>query len=293
MALSTTDPNHIRKVDGISTEVSSSTHNPNNQPFTFRTWAQMVKVQKRQPLSLTDNAGSPDESSSMSTTIFLQATEDYSIAIDAKQFEGINFSSRSLNLVLRDQFPKGVGLRDRRVGRTQRYIEIGFETAADRLEALSAPFKLQDDLIKMSATMDGNARVVRIGISNIPFGTAATLQPRLLEIFHQFGEILEIGLKHTAEGEWFNGRGYVTLNRDVTKSYKDLTTQVQSWKKDHNLHLVWSDMKPICTFCHVDDHIRINCPALKPRRKACFICDKTDHLRAACPLAPWNANRKR
>ncbi|KAI8364084.1 hypothetical protein BD560DRAFT_436913 [Blakeslea trispora] len=52
-------------------------------------------------------------------------------------------------------------------------------------------------------------------------------------------------------------------------------------------------MKPICTFCHVDDHIRINCPALKPRRKACFICDKTDHLRAACPLAPWNANRKR
>ncbi|OBZ81883.1 hypothetical protein A0J61_10067 [Choanephora cucurbitarum] len=52
-------------------------------------------------------------------------------------------------------------------------------------------------------------------------------------------------------------------------------------------------MKPICTFCHVDDHIRINCPALKPRRKACFICDKTDHLRAACPLAPWNANCKR
>jgi hypothetical protein len=51
-------------------------------------------------------------------------------------------------------------------------------------------------------------------------------------------------------------------------------------------------MKPICSHCHVDDHIRLNCPALAARKKACYQCGSTDHLRAGCPLAPWNRKRK-
>jgi hypothetical protein len=51
-------------------------------------------------------------------------------------------------------------------------------------------------------------------------------------------------------------------------------------------------MKPICSHCHVDDHIRLNCPTLAARKKACYHCGSTDHLRAGCPLAPWNRKRK-
>ncbi|KAG0937133.1 hypothetical protein G6F57_009593 [Rhizopus arrhizus] len=51
-------------------------------------------------------------------------------------------------------------------------------------------------------------------------------------------------------------------------------------------------MKPICNYCHVDDHTRVNCPILLRRRKACFICESTQHLKAQCPDAPWNRKRK-
>ncbi|KAG1135569.1 hypothetical protein G6F38_012698 [Rhizopus arrhizus] len=51
-------------------------------------------------------------------------------------------------------------------------------------------------------------------------------------------------------------------------------------------------MKPICNYCHVDDHTRVNCPVLLRRRKACFICESTQHLKAQCPDAPWNRKRK-
>jgi hypothetical protein len=47
-------------------------------------------------------------------------------------------------------------------------------------------------------------------------------------------------------------------------------------------------VKPICNYCHVDDHTRVNCPVLLRRRKACFICESTQHLKAQCPDAPWN-----
>ncbi|KAG1079737.1 hypothetical protein G6F40_016178 [Rhizopus arrhizus] len=51
-------------------------------------------------------------------------------------------------------------------------------------------------------------------------------------------------------------------------------------------------MKPICNYCHVDDHTRVNYPVLLRRRKACFICESTQHLKAQCPDAPWNRKRK-
>ncbi|KAG1105807.1 hypothetical protein G6F40_010832 [Rhizopus arrhizus] len=51
-------------------------------------------------------------------------------------------------------------------------------------------------------------------------------------------------------------------------------------------------MKPICNYCHVDDHTRVNCPVLLRRRKACFICESTQYLKAQCPDAPWNRKRK-
>ncbi|KAG0806386.1 hypothetical protein G6F20_011165 [Rhizopus arrhizus] len=140
--------------------------------------------------------------------------------------------------------------------------------------------------------MDKNSEVIRIGITNIPYEKDDKLKPLMIQLFEKYGSILEIGLHHTVDGGWFNGRGYVTLVKDKAKNYEPLTPQIPSWEQDHNLHIVWSNMKPICNYCHVDDHTRVNCPVLLRRRKACFICESTQHLKAQCPDASWNRKRK-
>jgi hypothetical protein len=56
--------------------------------------------------------------------------------------------------------------------------------------------------------------IYRVGISSIPFETAEALQPKLTTILEKYGNILELDLRHTVDDGWFNGRRYVTLNRD-------------------------------------------------------------------------------
>ncbi|KAK4521747.1 uncharacterized protein ATC70_004282 [Mucor velutinosus] len=104
-------------------------------------------------------------------------------------------------------------------------------------------------------------------------------------------DILNLGLSYTKDGNWFTGRGFVTLNRDKLKNYAaELTPQIQFGNFKEKLHLVWSNMNPICQDCHTDDHIKADCPRTK--RKACFRCGSLEHLIAGCPLASWNRVKK-
>ncbi|KAG1340782.1 hypothetical protein G6F62_005301 [Rhizopus arrhizus] len=199
--------------------VADSRHIPNNKPFEFKTWAQTVKNQKR---------------------IFLQAIDKHSIVIAASEFEGLNFKDKSLNLVLRDQFPKGIGLRERKIGRTHQYIELNFDNEEDKMDALKKEFLILDRKIKVQTTMDKNSEVIRIGITNIPYEKDDKLKPLMIQLFEKYGSNLKIGLHHTVDGGWFNGRGYVTLVKDKTKNYEPLTPQIPSWEQDHNLHIVWT-----------------------------------------------------
>lgn len=52
-------------------------------------------------------------------------------------------------------------------------------------------------------------------------------------------------------------------------------------------------MKPICSFCHVGDHIRLNYPILASKKKTRYQCGSSDNLRTAYPLAPWNKRKQR
>ncbi|KAG1127987.1 hypothetical protein G6F42_006385 [Rhizopus arrhizus] len=271
--------------------VADSRHNPNNKPFEFKTWAQTVKNQKRSA-SFHNKPYNNNVANLECQTVFLRAIDKHSIVIAASEFEGLNFKDRSLNLVLRDQFPKGIGLRERKIGRTHQYIELNFDNEEDKMDALKKEFLILDRKIKVQTTMDKNSEVIRIGITNIPYEKDDKLKPLMIQLFEKYGSILEIGLHHTVDGGWFNGRGYVTLVKNKTKSYEPLTPQIPSWEQDHYLHIVWSNMKPICNYCHVDDHTRVNCPVLLRRRKACFICESTQYLKAQCPDAPWNRKRK-
>ncbi|KAG1626189.1 hypothetical protein G6F44_012496 [Rhizopus delemar] len=160
------------------------------------------------------------------------------------------------------------------------------------MEALNKEFLILGRKIKVQATTDKNSDVIRIGITNVPYEKDDKLKPLMIRLFEKYGSILEIGFHHTVDGGWCNGRGYVTLVKDRTKNYEPLTPQISSWEQDHYLHIVWSNVKPICNHCHVDDHTRVNYPVLLRRRKACFICESTQHLKAQCPDAPWNCKRK-
>ncbi|KAG1440097.1 hypothetical protein G6F55_013579 [Rhizopus delemar] len=148
--------------------IADSRHNPNNKPFEFKTWAQTVKNQKRS-VSFHNKSDVNNVANLESQTVFLQAIDKHSIVIAASEFEGLNFKDRSLNLVLRDQFPKGIGLRERKVGRAHQYIELNFDNEEDKMEALNKEFLILGRKIKVQATMDKNSDVIRIGITNIPY----------------------------------------------------------------------------------------------------------------------------
>ncbi|KAG0751781.1 hypothetical protein G6F22_015171 [Rhizopus arrhizus] len=94
--------------------------------------------------------------------------------------------------------------------------------------------------------MDKNLEVIRIGITNIPYEKDDKLKPLMIQLFEKYESILEIGLHHTVDGGWFNGRGYVTLVKDKAKNYEPLTPQIPSWEQGQYLHIVWSNMKSIC-----------------------------------------------
>ncbi|KAG1123270.1 hypothetical protein G6F42_010706 [Rhizopus arrhizus] len=166
-----------------------------------------------------------------SQTVFLQAIDKHSIVIAASEFEGLNFKDRILNLVLRDQFPKGICLRERKIGRTHQYIELNFDNEEDKMKALNKEFLILNRKIKIQATMDKNSDVIRIGITNMPYEKDDKLKPLMIQLFEKYGSILEIGLHHIVNGGWFNGRGYVTLVKDKTKNYEPLTPQTPSWEQ--------------------------------------------------------------
>ncbi|KAG1379608.1 hypothetical protein G6F61_004793 [Rhizopus arrhizus] len=202
--------------------VADSRHNSNNKPFEFKTWAQTVKNQKRSA-SFHNKPDNNNVANLESQTVFLQAIDKHSIVIAASEFEGLNFKDKSLNLVLRDQFPKGIGLRERKIGRTHQYIELNFDNEEDKMDTLKKEFLILDRKIKVQTTMDKNSEVVRIGITNIPYEKDDKLKPLMIQLFEKYGSILEIGFHHTVDGDWFNGKVCVTLVKDKTKIYEPLT----------------------------------------------------------------------
>ncbi|KAI8338336.1 hypothetical protein BD560DRAFT_428264 [Blakeslea trispora] len=111
----------------------------------------------------------------------------------------IQLTNKSLNCILRDQFPSGIGLRERKVGR-QRFVEINFPSAEERNQALSNPFVIEDQPLQVSRTLNSNANVVRIGIAEIPHEREAILKPKLIDLLSQYGDILEIGLRYIEDG---------------------------------------------------------------------------------------------
>ncbi|KAI8064797.1 uncharacterized protein B0P05DRAFT_460085, partial [Gilbertella persicaria] len=226
---------------------------------------------------------------------FVEAKERNSIVIDCAQFLGMEFKDKPLLKILREQFPKCLGLKPRVIGKNKRKaIELGFSTENACRDALLKEFVVNGKKIELNKTLDHSAMVINIGISEIPLMEEEVLKTALINTFERFGDILNIGISKCADSDWFTGRGFATLNRDKLKEATyaaELTPQVKLVGfPGVLLNIVWSQMKPICTDCHTDEHIKFDCP--KRMRKLCFRCKSPNHLQAKCPTAPWNREPK-
>lgn len=73
--------------------------------------------------------------------LYIRARDKHSIVISTEQFIGSNVNLKDLSLVLRTQYPEGLGLCIRNASKTSKYIEINFRTAA-REEALKKRFSI-------------------------------------------------------------------------------------------------------------------------------------------------------
>lgn len=253
--------------------------------FTYASFFKDIHNQKRTPFEVTPSIDDNGQSFGKAldfTFTFVEANDDFSFIIDCSQFVGMVFKGKTLPTCLREQYPKGLGIRHRMVSKNHKVIEMNFPTEQDCMEALGKEFTLQGKSIQVNKALDRNANVVRVTVSAIPYKPVDFLKPLLIKTFEKYGDILNVGLCHSKDGDWFTGRGFVTLNLDKTKQYEaELTPQITFGDFKEKIRLVWTNMQPICRQCHTDDHVLADCP--RTRKKACHKCGSYEHLIRMCP----------
>lgn len=149
----------------IGGNTTDSRHNPNKQKDQMRSYAQILKTnQQRDPFNL--NNRTPDELSQLTEggQLYIQARDKHSIVISTEQFIGSNVNLKDLSLMLRTQYPEGLGLRIRNVSKTSKYIEINFRNAAAREEALKKEFLYQGNKVTVSRTFPKDSTIIRVSI---------------------------------------------------------------------------------------------------------------------------------
>ncbi|KAK4509527.1 L-serine ammonia-lyase [Mucor velutinosus] len=276
MAFSAKDHNLVDKgrVSTYGGSTLDSSHNPSNNMFTYASFFKDIYNQKRTPFevapSIVDNGSSPGKALDFTST-FVEATDDFSFIIDCSQFIGMVFKEKTLPSCLRAQYPKGLGIRHRMVGKNHKVIEMNFSTEQDCMEALGKEFVLHGKTIQVSKALDKNANVVRVTVSAISYKPVEFLKPLLIQTFEQYGDILNVGLCHSRDGNWFTGRGFVTLNMDRSKQYE-------------------AEVAPQIPFEDFPEKIRLaDCPRAK--KKVCHKCGNLEHLIAQYPRAHWNRKK--
>lgn len=279
--------------DLIGGGTKDSRHNPNNLKDPMRSYAQILKNdQTRETFELNTQTSGELVQLTEGGQLFIQARDKHSIVVSAAQFIDTQVKFKDLGALLRAQYPEAWGLRTRNVNKDSKYLEVNFRTAEAREAALKKDFQYEGKKVIVSRTFPKDTTIVRVSISNLPYDDEEILKAEMSKIFVKYGEILEMGLLCTTHSHFFTGRGFVTLNLLPGKSYEKLVPQIDSWEPKETLKLTFTGMKPICSRCHVTDHVLGNCPVMGQRLKSCFICNKTDHLQAKCPDAWWNKRKK-
>ncbi|KAG2195366.1 hypothetical protein INT47_004474 [Mucor saturninus] len=263
----------------------------NKYLFTNESYAQTFGLLQQYQFSLEKEEHSNQLEELSCDSLYLEAIEENSIIISLSEFIGMKFKSKNLNLILREHFPNGLGLRARHVNKELKHIEINFGSAAERDEALTKKLVIFNKTIRISRPLDKDTTVIRVEISNIPMQSEDLLKSHMIDIFKQYGEILKIGIYRVTDGGWFTGKGFVTLRKHKSDlMYHQLAPQITSWKANTKLHLAYLNISTTCKYCH-GDHNKSKCPMISAKKRACFQCGSPGHLKANCPLASWNQRK--
>ncbi|CEP12897.1 hypothetical protein [Parasitella parasitica] len=157
-----------------------------------------------------------------------QGTKPNSILIAESEFSGLRFRREgptSFLDILRNQFPRGKVIiklpityarEEPRI--TRMCIEIGFEDEYARDEALSKPFCIQKRNITVHKTILLSTRMVyKVHIGNIEqIGYPVSYKGEVRNYLKQFGDVEEVHLHYTKNGNWFKGEGcaIMTISSD-------------------------------------------------------------------------------
>lgn len=279
--------------DPIGGKAKDSRHTRNKQKDPIRSYAQILKSDQTRDIfdlkSVTsDELGELTEEGQL----FLQARDKHSVVVSTEQFLMLQATFKDVATALRSQFPESRGLRIRNVNSSTKYFEISFRTDAAREAALKKDFSYEGKKVMVSRTYPKDTTIIRVSVSNLPYDDEEELKAQMSTIFAKYGSILEMGLLHTVHGHFFTGRGFVTLNLIPGKEYAPLEPQIDSWEDGETLKITYTGMKPICSRCHVTDHVFGNCPVMRQRVKLCHVCNSPDHLQNTCPQAWWNQRKK-
>lgn len=150
--------------------------------------------------------------------VFFRGNSPFSILIDISQFVGLDlpsFGPTSVLSVLRNQYPKGISIAERNISQIHdgrktvgEYIEIFFDGEESRKDALSTPFYIQGQCIKVIATIDlTNCNIYRIEVRDIHLlNNPSSFKSKVHNHLQMSGTVEPLHLHYTNDGNWFTGK---------------------------------------------------------------------------------------
>lgn len=159
----------------------------------------------------------------------------------------------------------------------------------------------QDKLrILPTPALNDEAKIVRLNLTNLPFFAEDEILYGLKRSLKPYGHVLDVGISRERAYHTYIGQGYVVLDtfqpEDAEEKYLPLTHNL-TWEDSstRGFRATWHNMPRYCTYCHdgTGTHTANDCPEKAPRHKrskpspiqpTCWNCASTDHVKKNCPV---------
>lgn len=148
--------------------------------------------------------------------------------------------------------------------------------------------------------LNRESHIARIHLSDLPFLSEDELVIGLRQSLKNYGHVLDLGISRERNYNTYVGQGYAVLDLyqtiDNEKEYLPLNHNIP-WADSttDGIKATWHNMPPYCTYCHDSSgtHNANDCPTKSSRYKkakpstalklACWNCESTDHVKRDCP----------